>query len=90
MPKSRKATTQHCSFCGAHKNDVPLIVTSQLNTQAACCSTCALTIVHQTQSWAYGIFQRVVEEQARHQQAQVKIVTGDGVDAAIRKSSTGQ
>lgn len=77
MPQPRKANqTQHCSFCGEHKNDVPLIVTSSINPQAACCSSCALTIVHQTQSWAYGVFRSVIEEKER----QMKIMTPDGGD----------
>lgn len=83
MAQSRKAATEHCSFCGHHKNDVPLIVTSQLNTQAACCSTCALTIVHQTQSWAYGVFNTVVTEKAKLDRNELR----DKTDDAIAKAS---
>jgi hypothetical protein len=84
MAKPRKANqTQHCSFCGEHKNDVPLIVTSSINPQSACCSSCALTIVHQTQSWAYGVFRSVIEEKERQFKAEQEIV-GDTTDAAIK------
>ena len=64
MPKQRppsKSQTQHCSFCGEHKNSVPLIITSHLKPQSACCSTCALAIVQQTQTWAYGIFKEAIK-----------------------------
>ena len=66
MPKQRPPApnqTQHCSFCGEHKNKVPLIVTSTIKPQSACCSTCALAIVQQTQVWAYGIFQQAMQMQ---------------------------
>jgi len=86
VTKPRKAATTHCSFCGEHKDDVPLIVTSQINTQAACCSNCALTIVHQTQSWAYGIFNTVIKEQER-QQAMMNKDKRDAADVAIAKAS---
>lgn len=86
MAEARKAPTQHCSFCGHHKDDVPLIVTSQLNTQAACCSTCALTIVHQTQSWAYGVFRTVMQDQERRKAALNGAQPGDMTNDAIAKA----
>jgi len=69
-PRKAASPTDSCSFCGEHKTKVPLIVTSQLNSQAACCSTCALTIVHQTHSWAYGVFETVVSQHEGGQQIQ--------------------
>jgi len=86
MPQPRKATTEHCSFCGEHRNAVPLIVTSQLSPDSACCSDCALTIVHQTQKWAYGVFNQVLHEKQRQEDATKKIITGDGVNEAIKKA----
>jgi phosphopantothenate synthetase len=82
---NRKAT-EYCSFCGEHKDDVPLIITSQLNPQSACCSTCALTIVDQTFRWASGIFRTARAEVDRQESAKQRIVTGDSVDAAIKKA----
>lgn len=87
MAEKRKAPTQHCSFCGEHKDDVPLIVTSQLNSQAACCSTCALTIVHQTHSWAYGIFNTVIKDQERRKILMEGGADGDAAADAIAKVS---
>lgn len=87
MAEPRKAPTQHCSFCGEHKDDVPLIVTSQLNSQSACCSTCALTIVHQTQTWAYGIFSTVVKDQERRKKLMEGGADGDAAADAIAKVS---
>jgi hypothetical protein len=87
MAEPRKAKTEHCSFCGEHKDDVPLIVTSQLNTQAACCSTCALTIVHQTHTWAYGIFNTVIKDQERRKALMEGGDNGDAAAEAIAKVS---
>ena len=86
MPKQRPPSanqTQHCSFCGAHKNDVPLIVTSTINPASACCSTCGLAIVQQTQQWAYGIFQQALQMQKK---APKLVVTGGSKDKAIKKA----
>ena len=50
MPISRKANdpqTQNCSFCNAHKDEVPLMITS-MQTKALICSWCALGVVNQT------------------------------------------
>lgn len=87
MAEPRKATQQknECSFCGTHKMDVPLIVTSSLE-KAACCSDCALGIVQQTQRWAYGIFATAIAEKERAKAAEKKIiVAGDTTNGAINK-----
>lgn len=92
MPKPRKAVasqTQYCSFCGQHKNDVPLIVTSQIKPESACCSSCAMAMVDQTQQWAYGIFKAMMEEQLRQRAMQDKpsnLIVKDAVGAAIEKA----
>lgn len=86
MSETRKAKqTEYCSFCGEHKEDVPLIVTSELNPQSACCCTCALTIVDQTFRWAGGIFRTAMAERERQQKAQ-QVIVGDSVNAAIKKA----
>lgn len=86
MAEPRKAATDSCSFCGEHKMEVPLIVTSQLNTDCACCSDCALTIVHQTHKWAYGIFDMTVANKKKQMQSD-QIITGGSVDDAIKSVS---
>lgn len=86
MPKQRPESrnqTDKCTFCGEHKMAVPLIVTSTINPQCACCSTCALAIVQQTQVWAYGIFQQALEMQ----RSAPKIVTTGGENEAISKAN---
>ncbi len=48
MVKSREAiepTIVNCSFCGHHKNDVPLLVTCK---EAAVCTYCAMGVFEQT------------------------------------------
>lgn len=87
MPKQRPPNakqTQHCSFCGEHKNNVPLIVTSTLNPASACCSTCGLAIVEQTQQWAYGIFRQALQIQKK---APKLVVTGGNKDRAIKQAT---
>jgi hypothetical protein len=88
MPKQRPpnaSQTQHCSFCGEHKNSVPLIITSNIKPQSACCSTCALAIVQQTQVWAYGVFQEAmkIQKKAPHLVVTNKQIVSD----AIKKAS---
>lgn len=46
-----------CSFCGSHKDDVPLLVRSN-TTGAAICSNCAITVVNQTFSFAMQISEK--------------------------------
>lgn len=86
MPKERKAikTRETCSFCGDHKDDVPLMITAQVE-DASCCSNCALAIIQQTYAWAGRIFNSVKQEGERQKQATSRIITGDSVDAAIQK-----
>jgi hypothetical protein len=87
MPKQRPPSsnqTQHCSFCGEHKNNVPLIVTSSINPKSACCSTCALAIIQQTHVWAYGIFQEALKIQ---KPAPKIALVRETTDAAIRKAT---
>ena len=90
MPKQRppsKSQTQHCSFCGEHKNSVPLIITSHLKPQSACCSTCALAIVQQTQTWAYGIFKEAIKVTKLAPKLVVPVSNQKMVDDAIKKAS---
>ena len=50
MPKQRKASKTreyNCSFCGHHKDDVPLMIASN-TTQSCICSWCALGVIEQT------------------------------------------
>ena len=68
MPKNRPPTknqTKHCSFCGAHKDTVPLMVTSSLHPTHAICSTCGLGVVEQVQRWAYGVFQTALDNEIK-------------------------
>ncbi len=90
MPKSRIPSakiTQHCSFCGHHKNDVPLIITSNIKPQAACCCTCALAIVEQTWLWADGIFKETLKIQKRIPAIITPFTQKDAVDAVLKKAS---
>jgi hypothetical protein len=46
MPKPRPEKKVDCSFCGQHKDDVPLMVSSAKNVNI--CAWCALAVVEQT------------------------------------------
>jgi len=58
MPEPRKAKTEHCSFCGTHKDGVPLLIVSTV-TNAAVCSTCALAVIEQTFARMNGMEQMI-------------------------------
>jgi hypothetical protein len=86
MPKERPTikNLSNCSFCGDHKDDVPLMITNAEG-NAACCSTCALAIIDQTYKWAGGIYRSLRAETERRKAAEKKIITGGSVDDAINK-----
>jgi hypothetical protein len=49
MPKPRKVVVQDsCGFCGTHKDEAPLVITSQIPPNPAICCICALGVVQQT------------------------------------------
>ena len=57
MPKPRKAKpnqSPNCSFCGHHKDDVPLLVTSNVD-NAGVCTWCAIGVIEQTMKHAMGM-----------------------------------
>lgn len=87
MPKERPTirTLDNCSFCGDHKDDVPLMITNAAKT-AAICSTCALSVIDQTYQWAGGIYRTLIAENERQKKAEKKIVTGGSVDDAIKRA----
>jgi hypothetical protein len=89
MPKSRKAdkpAVAHCSFCGEHKDVVPLIVTS-IQTNACICSWCALGVVEQS-------FKAMIKMEgiirAAYGKPQIEVVPAgqnpDKLDVAISKA----
>jgi formylmethanofuran dehydrogenase subunit B len=95
MPKSRKAegkesVNPNCSFCGTHKDDVPLMVSSNV-TQSNCCSWCALGMVEQTFKSALTLEKRLRKMMA-DQKAELEpkiVVDGkmpDKVDVAVEKA----
>lgn len=80
MPQPRNVSkTHHCSFCGTHKDGVPLLVSSTLK-EAAVCAVCALAVIEQT----FGAMFRM---EALIRQAQAPgpklVVAGDSVAQAI-------
>jgi transcription elongation factor Elf1 len=87
MPKERPSirTLDNCSFCGDHKDEVPLMI-SNTEVTAAICSTCALSVVDQTYQWAGKIFKSMKADMVRQKAAEKRIITGDKVDDAIRKA----
>lgn len=93
MPKPRKAdksTDPNCSFCGTHKDEVPLMVTSNVS-RANICSWCALGVVEQTFKYALSI-----EGQLRElmKPPKIEVVSADNkpdkVDAAIGRALHGK
>ena len=87
MPESVNAKKSvKCSFCGDHKDDVPLLVTS-MEQPVSICSWCALGVVNQT-------FQHMtkIEGMIRELMAPPKIqpvpagTQPDKLDAAIGKA----
>lgn len=90
MPKNRSPSskqTQHCSFCGHHKNDVPLIITSDIKPQAACCCICALAIVEQSYIWADGIFKEALRIQKKAPKLITPFTQKDAVISVLKKAS---
>ena len=85
MPKHREAKVQHCSFCGTHKDGVPLLIASAV-TKAAVCSTCALAVIEQT--FALMNKMEAVIRQAQNPVNPMKIIVPeDKTDAAIGKAT---
>jgi len=89
MPKSREAddSSRTCSFCGQNKEDVPLLVISNV-TKAGVCSWCALGVVEQT--FKHGL---EMEEKLRAMykpKPKIEIVPAghkpDKVDLAVAKA----
>jgi hypothetical protein len=87
MPKTRTVSASNCSFCGEHKQVVPLIVTSNIKPDSACCSTCALAIVQQTQVWAYGVFREAIKSQKAPKLIQTPGQNAVTVAKAIEKAT---
>lgn len=90
MPKHRKAAVQeYCSFCGDHKEEVPLLISSPMM-EAAICTTCSLTMVHQNVSWASGVFKSVQADHERRKKGAPKLILPDAAQEAISKVSNGK
>lgn len=88
MPKSKAANTNPtCSFCGTHKDDVPLMVASNV-TDATVCSICALAVIQQTFAHMMRL-EKIIRQAQKPTNPQKRIIdTGeDKKDAAIAKAS---
>lgn len=89
MPKHRPippSAKLNCSFCGRDKDDVPLLVRSNV-TQACVCSVCALAVIEQTYSTMMGM-KKLIDQATRPQQPPQK-PEGDATENAIERSGTG-
>ena len=74
----------NCSFCGVHKDDVPLMIVSNV-TNATVCSVCALAVIQQTFHRMMGMERLIRQAQTPTPPSKV-IVTGESKkDAAIEK-----
>lgn len=90
MPKSREAKQKlernpNCSFCGTHKDDVPLMIISTI-TDARMCSWCALAQIQQTFGHMMNMEQMIRQAQNPTLPPRVILSGNKEVDAAIRKA----
>jgi hypothetical protein len=86
MPKSREARDPHCSFCGEHKDDVPLIIQSNTTTANVCCN-CALRVVEQAFVWMGRVDKRTRQLMAKRPNPQKIVMPEDRKDVAIGKAN---
>jgi len=83
--RNKERLQDNCGFCGNHKDDVPLMVTSQLDSynNPAICANCAMAIVQQT-FIRFGILDKQIRQQMRKPPVPELIVPGAANDAADR------
>ncbi len=94
MPRSRDTERKliknpTCSFCGSHKDDVPLMIASN-NTDARICANCALGVIEQTFGHMLNMEALIRKAITPAPPPRTIITGGKETDAAIRKVTAKQ